>query len=153
MEIGSEHGGSAAIMAAALQPPRMLIALDFWEPSHSCTLGTLPDAVENWNKAGVMSRIVPIKAKSPEAPIAPKNDIGFLWIDGDHSADGVREDFERWSEYVPYKGLIGFHDYDCPSGPGVKDFVDALLASDQYEEHGRIDNMVVIVNLCRRGEA
>lgn len=36
--------------------------------------------------------------------------IDFLFIDGDHSYSGVREDFETYKEFVNEGGIIGFHD-------------------------------------------
>lgn len=36
--------------------------------------------------------------------------IDFLFIDGDHSYSGVREDFETYKEFVNKGGIIAFHD-------------------------------------------
>lgn len=36
--------------------------------------------------------------------------LDFLFIDGDHSAEGVREDFETYGSLVRKGGLIAFHD-------------------------------------------
>jgi predicted O-methyltransferase YrrM len=36
----------------------------------------------------------------------------FLFIDGDHSTDGVRLDYEMYSPLVRSGGLVGFHDYN-----------------------------------------
>ncbi|EMA44512.1 O-methyltransferase-like protein [Halococcus morrhuae DSM 1307] len=36
--------------------------------------------------------------------------IDFLFIDGDHTYDGVKDDFERYSPFVADGGLIAFHD-------------------------------------------
>lgn len=37
--------------------------------------------------------------------------IDFLFIDGDHSIDGCKYDFENYSHYVNINGLIAFHDF------------------------------------------
>jgi cephalosporin hydroxylase len=37
-------------------------------------------------------------------------DIDFLFIDGDHTYEGVKDDFERYSPFVADGGLIAFHD-------------------------------------------
>ena len=37
-------------------------------------------------------------------------DIDFLFIDGDHSYEGVKKDFEMYSPFVRKGGLIVFHD-------------------------------------------
>lgn len=36
--------------------------------------------------------------------------IDFLFIDGDHTYEGVKDDFERYSPFVSEGGLIAFHD-------------------------------------------
>lgn len=36
--------------------------------------------------------------------------IDFLFIDGDHTYKGVKQDFEMYSPFVKKGGLIGFHD-------------------------------------------
>ncbi len=36
--------------------------------------------------------------------------VDFLFIDGDHSYEGVKQDFEMYSEFVTAGGLIAFHD-------------------------------------------
>jgi cephalosporin hydroxylase len=47
--------------------------------------------------------------------------IRFLFIDADHSYDGVKADFETWSPYVVPGGFIVFHDYAIPD---VRRFVN-----------------------------
>ena len=36
--------------------------------------------------------------------------IDFLFIDGDHTYEGVKKDFEMYSPLVVDKGIIAFHD-------------------------------------------
>ena len=38
-------------------------------------------------------------------------DVHFLFVDGDHSIDGVAADLEAWLDKVPIGGIVGFHDY------------------------------------------
>jgi predicted O-methyltransferase YrrM len=58
--------------------------------------------------------------------------LDFLFIDGDHSYDGVRHDFESYSTLVRPGGLIGFHDIAAPpdGGPVVADDGSLLLVGD-----------------------
>lgn len=37
--------------------------------------------------------------------------IDFLFIDGDHSIEGCKFDFENFSPYVNVNGFVAFHDY------------------------------------------
>jgi predicted O-methyltransferase YrrM len=44
-------------------------------------------------------------------------ELEFLFIDGDHTYEGVKRDFELYSPFVREGGLVAFHDI-VPSGPG-----------------------------------
>lgn len=47
--------------------------------------------------------------------------IDFLYIDGDHSYEGVKKDFQMYSPFVKKGGLIAFHDITViPSEPGCE---------------------------------
>jgi cephalosporin hydroxylase len=50
--------------------------------------------------------------------------IDFIFIDGDHHYEGVKQDFEMYSPLVRKGGLVGFHDTIYGDGPG-------LVPSDQ----------------------
>ena len=57
--------------------------------------------------------------------------IRLLLIDADHSYEGVRRDFERWSPLVAPGGLIVFHDYLMPD---VARFVDQDVQANETVE-------------------
>ena len=42
--------------------------------------------------------------------ILGENKIDFLFIDGDHSYNGVKSDFINYEQYVSDNGIIAFHD-------------------------------------------
>ena len=42
--------------------------------------------------------------------------IDFLWIDGDHTYDGVKKDFSMYSALVRKGGIVGFHDIITKGG-------------------------------------
>lgn len=44
--------------------------------------------------------------------------IDFLFIDGDHTYDGVRRDWEMYSPIVRDGGMVAFHDVNDHCGPG-----------------------------------
>ncbi len=56
----------------------------------------------------------------------------FLFIDGDHSYDGVRMDFEMFSPLVKEGGIIAFHDivvHPAETGCKVSEFWDEIKKS------------------------
>jgi len=64
-------------------------------------------------------------------------DIDFLFIDGDHSYEGVKADYEIYSPLVGKGGLIAFHDI-CEHDPSqqcnVKEFWDELIRDNPAEK-------------------
>lgn len=52
------------------------------------------------------------------------NKLDLLFIDGDHTLDGVKNDNERYSKYVKKYGFIVFDDYHHPI---IKQYCDQLL--------------------------
>jgi predicted O-methyltransferase YrrM len=63
--------------------------------------------------------------------------IDLLFIDGDHSYDGVREDYYRYGKYVRDEGLVIFHDVvDHPKVKNckVKKFWDELKIGKSFKE-------------------
>lgn len=65
----------------------------------------------------------------------PDNFLDWIYIDGDHSIEGVKADLDLAVKKVKSGGIIAGDDYDHPKlrhetwGNGIKPGVDALLAS------------------------
>jgi cephalosporin hydroxylase len=58
--------------------------------------------------------------------------LEFLFIDGDHSYEGVRRDYEMYGPLVKPNGLIAFHDIEfCPD---VQRFWDEVKVGKQTQE-------------------
>lgn len=74
---------------------------------------------------GFRARI--IRARSKNAVYIGSEPVDFVFIDGDHSREGVAEDIELWRPLIKKGGWIGGHDYDHPDFPGVKEAVDAAF--------------------------
>jgi len=76
--------------------------------------------------------VIPVNSSSEKAAQMwnekIKKPVRLLFIDGDHSYEGVKKDFELWSGLVIEGGIIGFHDYMSKGYPDVTRFVDELLA-------------------------
>jgi hypothetical protein len=59
--------------------------------------------------------------------------IDFLFIDGDHSYEGVKKDFELYSTILSEKGIIMLHDTD---GEYEETFI---VSEDAKKDHHRFD--------------
>ena len=60
-----------------------------------------------------------------------KCELDLLFIDGDHTYDGVKNDFERYNKYVKKGGFIVFDDYQHEI---IKKYCDKLLEKNESYE-------------------
>lgn len=65
------------------------------------------------------------------ADLVDDQSLSFLYIDGDHSLEGVTRDLQAWFPKVKPGGLIALHDYENPDY-GVKEALQAF-AKDRFE--------------------
>ena len=54
--------------------------------------------------------------------------IDLLWIDADHTYEGVKKDFDLYSEIMSENGIIMVHDTD-------KNYVDNFVETEEHEEY------------------
>lgn len=107
VEIGSWKGRSTWFLARGLEDagsPHRVVAID---PHLE---GTREDFEATIARAGIAARVDSRITYSHE--VAPSFDepVGLLWIDGDHSYDAVRRDFDDWFPRLAVGGWIAFHD-------------------------------------------
>ncbi len=83
-------------------------------------------------------RIIQEYSTSPAAvEQASQQEYDLLFIDGDHSYEGVKMDFELYSPLLKQGGYLVFDDYQAPSWPGVQRAVDEIvLNSPLYQRIG-----------------
>lgn len=120
LEIGVERGGSLQCWANCIEPPGYIVGVDH------------QDKV-SWDKFKTDNFIYFVEAYSKDAiqdviDFLEGNPLDFLFIDGDHSYNGVKLDFELYSPLVKHKGIIGFHDIkmDLTNKSGVSKFWNEL---------------------------
>jgi predicted O-methyltransferase YrrM len=68
------------------------------------------------------------------ADLIGETGLDFLLIDGDHSYEGVKSDFEMYGPLVQPPGLIAFHDVDYI--PEVRRFWDEVKVGRRFWEIG-----------------
>ena len=56
----------------------------------------------------------------------------LIFIDADHTYEGVRADFENFSPFLSDVGVIGFHDVNCPDWPGVRKFWEECSSGEYF---------------------
>jgi predicted O-methyltransferase YrrM len=121
VEIGSWRGKSTVCLGLGSQAGSKVkvYAVD----RH--TDGTFPDWQENVRAAGVEELVTPIKGLSQEVAADFDEPIELLFIDGAHTYDLVRQDFDRWVPKVVEGGVVAMH--DTTAFPGVKQVAEESM--------------------------
>lgn len=131
VEIGRFKGGSTIVFASALPAGVELWSYDF----HVALRPDMPgeELDEELRAAlvrfGLDSKVHLLVADSRTAE-PPPGELALLFVDGDHSYEGAKADFDRWSTFVRPGGHVLLHDAVDTGGygnvyPGV-----ALLAAE-----------------------
>ena len=53
--------------------------------------------------------------------------LDFVYIDGDHSLEGIYEDIKAWTPKVRIGGIVAGHDYKDGDGSGITDYFGEQL--------------------------
>jgi predicted O-methyltransferase YrrM len=161
VEIGSYLGRSTAFLAAGSKAAgrEKVVAVDHFRgsPEHqagqafaSPTLAregtTFHGFRDNLRRLDLGDHVTPIVASSAEAAGRWDGPIRLLFIDGDHSYEESRRDFELWSPFVVPHGVVCFH--DIRNWPGVTRFYEELLrGTTAYREVVAVLTLRVIEKL------
>ena len=115
VEIGSARGKSTCHIAQALRENLggMLYAIDPHRPTSWNDAGetnTLHALRRNLRAMGGDAYVEVIQSYSTDAARGWNRPIDMVFIDGDHSYDGVKSDWELFSPHVSRFGVVVFHD-------------------------------------------
>lgn len=142
VEIGSYMGKSTPWLArGAKKVGKTVCAIDTFEGSEEHKkdlkergISLLDKFRENMSKKGVSDFIKTVVGFSYNVHDKIEK-ISLLFIDGDHSYEGVKKDFDLYSGKVSVGGYIAFHDAHH-TWPGVLQFVNELMKNPEYSFEG-----------------
>ncbi len=124
VEIGSEFGMSASLFCHGADSAVKIYSVDLFPDN------MLQEHQSNLREAGFDGRCLQIgmysaelgqEWKLPDKMVLggdwiyphPGHDIDLLFIDGDHSYEGVKADIEAWLPHIKRGGHVAFHDCAC----------------------------------------
>ena len=118
-EIGRFKGGSTVVFATALPEGAELWSYDLHVALRADMPGEqldaeLSSALERYGLAHKVHLVV-ADSRTVDPPAEP---FELLFIDGDHTYEGARTDFERWQAFVRPDGHVLFHDAVDTGGYG-----------------------------------
>lgn len=129
VELGSWLGASAVPVARAIQRwGGTLTCVDTWAGDLNSDGGSpanrppvmLFGCARALVEAGVSANVRLIPALTSDAAKVWSEPIDFLYVDADHSYDGVMADLDAWVPHVRKGGLIVGDDYGSTLYPGVQ---------------------------------
>ena len=166
VEIGVYEGSSAAELCEALPNGAELHLIDPFVDPGGWSLR------EGWRAMPAITRRVVERRSRRSGPelrwhIARSQDVGRAWdgpavdlvfIDGDHSPQGCREDWDVWHRHVRDGGAIAFHDARLgvaggEGQTGPTSVVEELFRSPQPVAGWRITEEVDTTVVVRRAAA
>ena len=131
LEIGRAYGGSTVLLTVATHNTKTrIVSIDLKDIMR--TKHFFKDYTE---KGRVDIRI----DNSWEMKNIP---ISMLWVDGDHSYDGIKKDFVHHWNYLDGPCLA--HDYTCPRCPGVTKFINEWVEKGYAEILEQQQTMVAL---------
>jgi len=90
------------------------------------------------NTHSVANKIKMLKSKSVDAAKDFNQEIDFMFIDGDHSYEGVKADIDAWFPKLKSGGIIILHDIGWAEG--VIRVVDEEIKQN-LNKHAQLPNM------------
>jgi predicted O-methyltransferase YrrM len=99
------------------------------------------DFLSNIETAGVASNIEVHRAFSKDVASAWNRPIRFLWIDGDHSYQGAKTDFDGFFPYVTPLGVVALHDSLHEFSGPIRVFVEDILQSNKFGAAGFVHSI------------
>ena len=143
LEIGTGSGGTFYLFARIADPHANLISLDL--PGGSFGGGYGKHKITLYRSfAGPNQKIHLLRADSHQEATVDKvekildnSKLDFLFIDGDHSYEGAKKDFETYTRLVKKGGIAAFHDitpHPSATGCRVHDFWKEIRQAFRTEE-------------------
>lgn len=136
-EIGTHRGGTLYCWSRVLPPDGTLMSLDL--PADPSDVHTTAEALEKLIASKAQKRSF-IRDDSHSAATLEKvktalggKPVDFLFIDGDHSYEGVKLDFEMYHGLVRSGGLVAFH--DIAPNPEVREYGVARFWQELKKSH------------------
>lgn len=149
VEIGSFKGRSTVMLAtvAAHYGFGPVVAIDPHDfnlsvtPAPAAPGSSYADFAESLRSADASQHVEFHHAHSQDVSASWNRPIRLLWIDGDHSYEGVKADFDGFSPHLTPNGIVALHDsLNLFPGP-IRIFVEKVLRSSQFGAAGFVHSI------------
>lgn len=134
LEIGTSNGGTLYIWARHIKSCHKIISLDL-------PRGLTHTKIRFFKLFDEAKEYCFLRGDSHDkrtvdmlAEVLGQGKIDFLFIDGDHSYEGARQDFRTYSQFVARGGVVAFHDIIYHPDYGVDRFWNEIKSQYASKE-------------------
>ncbi len=99
-------------------------------------LSSFSDFLATLRNAGIEQHVEIHRAASRDVAKEWNRPIRMLWIDGDHTYAGAKEDFDLFFPYLVEGGIVALHDTLHEFEGPIRVFVENILRSDEFGPAG-----------------
>lgn len=151
VEIGVYEGFTTAILASSLHEEGVLFAIDPFFSGRTGICWSKLIAKQHVKKMRVKDKIKFIEHFSFDAVKIISGSFDFIFIDGDHSLEGIERDWNDWANRLMPSGIMALHDTKIPKhNPNVanlgsyKYFETTIKHDTRFEIIEQIDSLSIL---------
>jgi len=146
LEIGRWRGGSTLLITMAMGPGGVLWSIDNGEKELRLSENVNrfdPEIEEVLRRVGLKAKLIVGDSKTINFQ---EDDLDLVFIDGDHTYDGVKSDFERFAPRLKVGGALVFDDawpdrFFPSHTESVGRLIEEFMPSGKYKLVSRIDRL------------
>jgi predicted O-methyltransferase YrrM len=156
LEIGSYQGASSAIIAKALAPDGYLICIDPWPDDNAEENSCRLIFERKIRRAGLQDLVRVLRGFSRDVQNELPRDWDFVFIDGDHSWEGIETDWNIVSPRMRRVGIVCLHNTVIPAAESWRDFPsvdyyrEVIAKHESFERIEEVYSMTVLKRRQRR---
>lgn len=153
LEIGVFEGVNTVIIAKAMSAHGVLYAIDPFFKGKLDICYSEVIAKSGLKKMNLYNKVRFIPKLSFDASEDVPNNLDFIFIDGDHSLEGIKKDWEIFSKKINQGGIIALHDTSIPKhNPFVSELGSYKYFNDEIKNDDRFTHLETVdsLNILKR---
>lgn len=146
VEIGVWHGVNTLRIRSAMDPAGVITGVDPFPPGRlGISFPRLIALREATRTANGTLRL--LRMTSREAALTWEGTVDFLFIDGDHTYQGLRTDWESWRERITPGGIVCLHDSHATPGRPIHEAGSVRYTDEVILRDSKFDLVEVVETL------